>query len=105
MTDPRMVSAQTVLKECFWGDYDLTSEDILDHIDKNEPGFNHFLFSKIIENSHYPSRHLRDLFPRDVLEELLEHYIKNARNKKRLRLIAANITGHYDQVPDYQWKL
>ena len=104
MTDPRIASAQAVLKECFWGDYDLTAEDILDRIDKNEPGFGLFLFSKIIENSSYPSRHLRKLFAPDVLEELLEQYTRKARDKKRLSLITANITGHYDLVTDYQWK-
>jgi len=104
MRDLKMSSARAVLRECFWGDYDLTAEDILDRLKKNEPGFNRFLFSKIIENSPYASRHLRNLFAPNLLEELLEQYSKQARDKKRLRLITANITGHYDNVPEHQWQ-
>lgn len=104
MSDPRMTSAQAVLKECFWGDYNLTAPEILARLDKNEPEFNRFLFSKIIENSRYASRHLRNLFSPDVLENLLERYLEKSGDKKRIRLIAANITGNYDLAPEYQWR-
>lgn len=53
MPDPRLSSAQIVLQECFWGDYHLSAQEILDRLDGNESGFDRFLFSKIIENSRH----------------------------------------------------
>ena len=104
MTTPRLASAQVVIQECFWGEYHLSAQEILDRLDRNEPGFNRFLFSKIIENSRHPSRHIRNLFPPAVLEDLLERYLEQAAEKKRLRLIAANLTGNHNQAPEYQWR-
>jgi len=99
-----MASVKVVLQECFWGEYNLSAQDILSRLDRNEPGFNRFLFSKIIENSRHPSRYIRNLFPPAVLEDLLERYLKQAGEKKRLRLIAANLTGNHNQAPEYQWR-
>ena len=104
MTDHRVESAQVIAKECFWGEYDISAQEIIDRLDRNEAGFKRFLFSKIIENSRYASRHLRNLFTPSVLESLLEEYLKRAGKKKRIRLVAANLTGRYDQVPEYQWR-
>ena len=104
MTDPRMASVKVVLQECFWGEYNLSAQEILDRLDRNEPGFGRFLFSKIIENSRHPSRHIRNLFPPPVLENLLSRYLEQAGEKKRLRLIAANLTGNYHQALEYQWR-
>ncbi len=104
MNEPRLASAQVVIQECFWGDYQLSAQALLDRLDRNEPGFDRFLFSKIIENSRHPSRHLRNLFPPIVLKNLLDRYLEQAGEKKRLRLIAANLTGNYHQAPEYQWR-
>ncbi|MGA1865416.1 MAG: hypothetical protein ACMUHX_10165 [bacterium] len=104
MTDSRMESALTVLNECFWGDYNLTAGDILDRLDENDPGFDSFLFSKIIENSSYPSRHIRNLFPQAMHKTLLDKYLKQTGERKRLRLISANLTGDYSRVPEYRWQ-
>lgn len=103
MTDPRMKSIRAVLKECFWGDYNLTAQEILDRLEKNVPGFNRFLFSKIIENGRYPSRHIKNIFPPAAFKTLLKAYRQHAGEKKRLRLIAANLIGDYSQAPEYQW--
>ena len=92
------------MRECFWGDYHLSAQDILDRLGKNEPEFDRFLVSKIIENSRHPSRHLRNLFPRKVLQNLLDRYLERAGENRRLRLIAANVTGNYNLVPEYQWR-
>ena len=104
MTDNRLESAKAVIQECFWGEYNLSAQDILNRLDQNEAGFNRFLFSKIIENSRYPSRHIRNLFPPSVLKDLLERYLEQAGEKKRLRLIAANLTGNHNKAPEYQWR-
>lgn len=102
--DNRTASVQKVLKECFWGDYRISEEDILERLESGDLGFARFLFSKIIENSRHPSRHLQVLFPPDVLRDLLERYLKSSGGRKRIRLVAANITGNYDLVPEYRWK-
>lgn len=104
MTDPRLASAQIVIQECFWGDYHLSAQDILDRLDGNESGFDRFLISKIIENSRYPSRHLRNLFPPNILQNLLDRYIDKPGENKGLRLILANVTGDYNRAPEYQWR-
>ena len=39
MTAPRLETARVVVQECFWGDYHLSAQNILDRLEKNEPGF------------------------------------------------------------------
>jgi hypothetical protein len=55
--DNRTTSVQRVLKECFWGDYRISEEDILERLKSGDPGFARFLFSKIIENNRHPIYH------------------------------------------------
>jgi len=105
MTDHRLENAKAVLNECFWGEYNLTAKEILEKLDNNTPGFRKFLFSKIIENSNYPSRHIKNLFSQVILNSLLEEYLKHARNNKRIRLISANLTNDYTRAPEYQWQI
>ncbi len=100
----KMQSAIKVHQECFWGDYRLSPEGILDQLSRNNPDFNRFLFSKIIENSSFPSKHLTVLFPEKDLLNMLERYLKISNGKQRVRLVAANITGNYDLVPELLWK-
>ena len=104
MTDNRLESANAVLNECFWGENSLTAEDILERLDNDTPGFKKFIFSKIIENSYYPSRHIKNLFSKRTFKSLLEEYLNQAGEKKRIRLIVANLTNNYSRVPKYQWK-
>jgi hypothetical protein len=102
--DSRLASARLVMAECFWGDYLLSAEDILARLDRGEPGFDRFLFSKIIENSRQPSRHLPVLFPPETLQGMLARYLQMSGGKKRVRLVAANLTGRHDLVPELQWQ-
>jgi hypothetical protein len=103
--DNRMINARTVLRECFWGDYQMSAEELLRRLDKDEPGFDRLVFSKIVENSAYPSRHIRALFHPDKWRTLMDRYMKTGRNAKRLRLVAANMTGNYDLAKEYAWKV
>jgi len=105
MEDNRMVNAQTVLRECFWGDYQMSAEELLRRLDEDEPGFNRLVFSKIVENSAYPSRHIRALFQPEKWRTLLDRYMKSGPNAKRRRLVAANLTGNYDMAKEYAWKM
>lgn len=101
--DDRWAIADRVIIECFWGDYNLTAEQLLSRLEQHEPGFDRFLFSKVIENSRQPSRYLPLLFAPEVLQSLLDRYLQMAGNRKRVRLVAANLTGRYDLVPEMQW--
>ena len=56
-------------------------------MEKNETGFGRFVFSKIVENSDYPSRHIRAMFHPDKWQNLLVRYMKTGRNTKKLEAI------------------
>lgn len=48
------------------------------------------------------------LFTAETLQALLARYLlmtenQRGRNNQRVRLVAANLTGHYDLVPELQW--
>ena len=104
MNDKLRMATQ-VIQECFWGDYQLSPEDILARLELGDPGFRQFLFSKIIENSRFPSRLLQGLFEKQVLAAMLDRYLVMSGDKERVRLTAANITGNYDLVPERQWQV
>ena len=104
MIDSRLKSAKTVLKECFWGEYNLSAKELLEKLDNDTPGFRKFLFSKIIENSRYPSRHIKNLFPPLIQKSFLEEYLVKAGDNKRIRLINANLTKDYSKAPEYKWQ-
>jgi hypothetical protein len=94
-----------VLQECFWGDYQLDAEGVLEKLKNRDLEFERFLFSKIVENSTYPSKRLRSLFDPRRLTELAEEYLqRKPRPPKRHRLIIANLTGRWDLAPEYRWK-
>src|SRR6056297_3660559 len=101
MENSRQKIAQAVLEECFWGDYNLSPVELLEKLDNTNEGMDNFLFSKIIENSSHPSKYLRKLYPEDKLKVLIHQYLDKSRQKKRIRLVAANLTGQYDLVPEY----
>jgi hypothetical protein len=95
--------AQKVIEECFWGDYDLSADELLVRLEKSEPGFDKFIFSKIIENSRRPSLYLPVLFSPVALHSLLTRYLRMAGHRRRIRLVAANLTGQFNLVPELQW--
>ena len=102
--DIRLATARRVIEECFWGDYLLVPEELLARLDSGELGFDRFIFSKIIENGSKPSWYLPVLLPPDRLQALLERYLRMAGEKRRIRVVAANLTGRYDLVPELQWQ-
>ncbi|MFO7817291.1 MAG: hypothetical protein ACQES5_04645 [Thermodesulfobacteriota bacterium] len=104
METSRQKLAQAVLEECFWGDYNLSPVKLLEKLDNTNEGMDNFLFSKIIENSSHPSKYLRKLIPEDRLNVLIHRYLDKSQQKKRIRVVAANLTGRYDLAPEYAWK-
>ena len=102
--DRKFRAASQVVEECFWGDYKLSAHDILDRLESKDGAFGRFLFSTINENSRFPSKHLTALFDQKDLLPMLERYLSASGSKRRIRLVAANITSDYDLVREYQWK-
>ena len=85
MINRQIDSINKVLKECFWGEYNLTPEEILTRLDRNDEAFNKFLFSKIVENSKYPSRSLKNIFSPTIIESLIKEYLFRTKENRRLR--------------------
>jgi hypothetical protein len=105
MRGNKIMSAEAVVRECFWGDYQISAEELLKRLEADEPGFDNFVFSKIIENSSYPSKHLRVLFQPHKIQALLERYVQSGGHCKRLPIIAANLSGNYEPASEYAWKV
>ncbi len=105
LMDHKLHSATQVVQECFWDDHLITPQDILEKLEKKDAAFGRFLFSKIIENSRHPSKHLKALFPMEDMLPMLDRYLSMTGGRKRVRLVAANITGDHSLVPELQWKV
>ena len=100
----RKEAAQIAVDECFWGDYKLSAESILEQLDTGDEAFALQLFSKIVDNASYPSRLIRTLFAAPQIEHLLTTTAHQPRwAKERYRLLRANLTGDFALVPERQW--
>jgi len=84
----------------FLGDCSLTADELLLRLEQQDPGFEQFLFSKIIENSRQPSRYLPMLFASQTLQTLLDCYLRMAGDKKKVRLGATNLTVSLFTITD-----
>ncbi len=96
-----------IIKDCFWGDYNYTVDDIKKQLDSGSERFKSFLFGKIINNSIYPSKYLKSLF---TIEEV-KHYLSNDTGynrvymSRRIELIRANLLGESIQIKGLSWKI
>lgn len=82
-----------VLKECFWGDYQINLEDAEKRIELNDIEFINFFVSRILENSMFASSRLIGIFERDRIRELLSAYHGSSRLAKQAALARAAIFG------------
>ena len=97
-------AVETVVRECFWGDYALSVSDIVTRLNSGDSEFSRFLFGKIADNARYPSRLIRVLFSPEGIRNLLDRAERQPRwNDRRHRLIRANLSGRRDLVPERQW--
>ncbi len=102
---PRLAAVRTVLAECFWGDYDLSAEEIVRRLGSDDEAFKRFLFGRIADNASYPSRLMRQLFSDSEIHTLLESTMRQQRwTDLRHRLIRANLTGDRSLVPERSWR-
>ena len=53
---------EEIIRDCFWGDYSYSTDDIIKELASGDERFRLFLFTKILNNSRYPSRYIRALF-------------------------------------------
>jgi len=97
-------SAAAVVRECFWGDYDIRPGDVVARLQQGDEVFARFLFSRIVENSRHPSKHLRALFGQDTLRRFFVDYAKRCRDPRRLAVIRSNATGEPAEVPGLEWR-
>jgi hypothetical protein len=104
MSNYREENIKAIIEECFWGEYSVSVENIIDRLDKKDPAFIKFLFSKIVENSRYPSHHIKKLFPPALYVSLIADYLQKTGGKKRVRLISANLTGEHEKASEYKWQ-
>jgi len=98
---------KVIIKECFWGDYSYTLDDIRNNLNSGDEKFRSFLFSKILYNSKYPSKYLRLLFSDIEIKLYLSKIPLQNINYFNLRkkLIMANILGENVEISELSWKI
>jgi len=99
-------AAEVVVRECLWGDYRLTPQELADRIHAGDDmEFKSWIFSKVVDNSSHPSRYIRLLFTIEEARFLLDRSLKTARDRRalRLRLIERNIFGTGEDLMQYSW--
>ncbi len=84
---------ELVLRECFWGDYVLSLEDVQRKLQEEDQDFEIFLVSRILEHSSFPSAMLRALFPKERLRSILDRVSVSGRSAKRKALVRALLLG------------
>lgn len=47
--------AETVVRECFWGDYRITPADVITNLQQGESDLARLIVSKIIDSASHPS--------------------------------------------------
>ena len=100
--------AETILKECFWGDYSYSEQELIRIAEKGSWHEKKFLFGKIIYNALHTSFSLR-LFSLPDLKKLYEGF-KVSFNKdmvqRKLSLSKAILLGEYNEeiLARYRWK-
>lgn len=101
----RTEAAETVVRECLWGDYDLDAKAIETGLSSGDPAFARLVFGKIADNATYPSRLIRVLFETEQIGLLLAETAGQPRwSDLRHRLIRSNLTGDRELVPERRWK-
>jgi hypothetical protein len=99
-------AAEVVVRECLWGDYHLTPQELAERIHaRDDMEFKSWIFSKVVDNSSHPSRYIRLFFTPETTRLLLDRSMKTARDRRaqRLRMIERNVLGEGDELPEHAW--
>ena len=98
---------EDVLEDCFWGDYNYSAEEIKKELNSGDERFKLFLFSKIINNSRYPSKYIRAFFDEDEVRFFLSK-IPGRQGEgfsRRRQLVMANVLGEISEIKGLQWRI
>ncbi len=97
---------EDIIRECFWGDYSYTPDEIRSNLNSGDEKFRLFLFSKIMNNSNYPSKYLRLLFSKIEIKSFFSKELLNNNQYYNLRkkLVMANVLGEDIEIRELTWK-
>lgn len=98
---------EDVLKDCFWGDYNYSAEEIKKDLNSGDERFKLFLFSKIINNSRYPSKYIRAFFDEEEVRFFLSRIPgrQGEEFSRRRKLVMANVLGEISEIKGLQWRV
>ncbi len=97
---------EEIIRDCFSGDYSYTVEDIKKELASDNKRFKLFLFSKILANSKYPSKFIRELFNIDEVRQFLSKIPERQveRESRRRQLVKANVLGEAIEIKGLKWQ-
>jgi len=103
--EEKQQAAETVVRECFWGDYQITPEDVISNLKQGDGDLARLIVSKIIDSASHPSALFRALMDRAVAEKVLESIsvLPGSRRAKRLQLVRANLLGKPADLSEFSW--
>jgi len=98
---------EEIIRDCFWGDYSYTVEDIKKELASGDERFGLFLFSKILYNSSYPSKYIRKLFDADEVRLFLSKIPErqSERESRRRQLVQFNVLGEAIDIKGLKWRI
>jgi hypothetical protein len=96
---------ESVLKECFWEDYNISLDEAEELLEKKNKEFTDFLIMRIIQNSPSPSSRLKSLFSPDYIKDFIYNIkIESPYLLKRIKLIRSVL--YRDPIEGYlPWKI
>ncbi|RME91421.1 MAG: hypothetical protein D6767_05225 [Candidatus Hydrogenedentota bacterium] len=104
----KLQAAEEILRDCFWGDYNLTAEQIVQIAEQGTDYDKRFLFGKIIANARNIFITLR-IFSEKDLAKLLDSFMIPAFRKeffeKRINIAKHLLLGRQVNLPQYEWIL
>lgn len=97
---------EEIIRDCFWGDYTYSVDDIRNELVAGDERFRLFLFTKILNNSRYPSRYIRALFDENEIRFFLSKIPERQGERASLRrqLVRANVLGELSEIKGLKWR-
>ncbi|HOJ63247.1 MAG TPA: hypothetical protein PLE45_02395 [Spirochaetota bacterium] len=85
-----------ILKTCFWNDYNINEEMIINKLKSNDIYFKKFIVSKIVNNSDRASIILKRLFNMKELKRLLPDSSHFSYLSEKIKIIRANLFNEFE---------
>lgn len=102
----RREASQTIIRECFWGDYKITADDIVRSLAAGDSPLTRLIVSKIVDSASRPSGLLRVLMDHEGAREVIHHlaFLPGTRRDKRIKLVRGNLLGEEVDIPELSWE-